>query len=108
MSFANKLLSLGGTLALGGGFLSSFFYTVDAGEKALLFDRAFQGIKENIYGEGMHFYIPFFQVNHFDNKGGFLDNYEQFNGPKVQLSCWKVFFSCNNYFFFLRNRLSSQ
>lgn len=63
MSFANKLISLGGGLALGGGFLSSFFYTVDAGEKALLFDRAFSGIKENIYGEGMHFYIPFFQVN---------------------------------------------
>lgn len=54
-------MSLGSALVLGGGFLSSFFYTVDAGEKALLFDRAFKGIREDIYGEGMHFYIPVIQ-----------------------------------------------
>ncbi len=41
MSFATKLISLGSTLAVGGFFLGRFFFTVDAGERALLFDRAF-------------------------------------------------------------------
>lgn len=46
MSFGSKLISLGSTITIGGLVLSKFFFTVDAGEKALLFDRAFSGIKE--------------------------------------------------------------
>ena len=55
----SALIGLGSALVIGGGILNSFFYTVDAGEKAILFDRAFSGVREATYGEGMHFYIPF-------------------------------------------------
>ena len=60
MERISSLLILGGGLITGGSFfLNTFFYTVDAGERAVLFDKAFGGVKPNIYGEGMHFYIPF-------------------------------------------------
>lgn len=55
----NLLMSLGGLLAGGTIFMKSFFYTVDAGERAIMFDKAFGGLKENVIGEGMHFYLPF-------------------------------------------------
>jgi prohibitin 1 len=54
----SALIFLGGSLAFGGTILSNFFFTVDAGERAILFDRAFGGVREAIYGEGMHFYVP--------------------------------------------------
>lgn len=61
-----NLLQLGGLAILGGGFfLNTFFYTVDAGHRAIIFDKAFGGVKEKIVGEGMHFYIPFIQVSFF-------------------------------------------
>lgn len=41
MNFGAKLISIGSTLAIGGLFVGRFFFTVDAGEKGLLFDRAF-------------------------------------------------------------------
>ena len=49
-----------GLLATGVG-VTQFFFTIDAGECALLFDR-FQGIKPKLYQEGMHFRIPFIQT----------------------------------------------
>lgn len=59
-----NLMSVAGAAILGGGvFLNTFFYTVDAGHRAVIFDKAFGGVKETISGEGMHFYIPFVQVN---------------------------------------------
>ncbi|KAL4483004.1 hypothetical protein ABPG74_019030 [Tetrahymena malaccensis] len=61
MSFATKLITLGGAISGLGFFVGRFFFTVDAGERAIMFDRANGGIREKIYGEGMHFYIPFFQ-----------------------------------------------
>ncbi|EGR34058.1 prohibitin, putative [Ichthyophthirius multifiliis] len=57
----SALIFSGGALALTGTIISNLFFTVDAGERAILFDRAFGGIREKIYGEGMHFYIPMFQ-----------------------------------------------
>lgn len=61
---SNLLVTAGLGLAGGSFFLKSFFFTVDAGkffdlgERAIMFDKAFGGIKENIIGEGMHFYVP--------------------------------------------------
>ena len=46
--------------------MKNFFFTVDAGlelikgERYILFDKAFGGVSDKIYGEGMHFFIPFF------------------------------------------------
>lgn len=48
-----------GLAVLGGGLLAyNCFYTVDAGYRAVIFDKAFGGVKEVVVGEGMHFYIP--------------------------------------------------
>lgn len=53
---------------VGAGFLatgilfSRFIFVVDGGERGVVFDR-FKGVKEKIYGEGMHFIIPLIQVN---------------------------------------------
>jgi prohibitin 1 len=55
---ANTALYLGGTLAVGSIFLNSFFYTVEPGHRAIIFDKAFGGVQEKVVGEGMHFYIP--------------------------------------------------
>lgn len=52
-----------GTVILGTYLgLTTFFYTVDGGQRGLIFDR-FSGVKEKIYGEGMHFYLPIIQVS---------------------------------------------
>lgn len=56
--FANLALSAGLAIVGSGLFFKSFTYTVDAGERAIIFDRLFGGLKEKIYGEGMHFYFP--------------------------------------------------
>jgi len=44
------------------GFLSRFppCFSVDGGQKAILFDR-FRGILPQVHGEGLHFLIPFLQ-----------------------------------------------
>ena len=60
---ANLLTAPGFGLLGGGVFLNTFFYTVDAGHRAVIFDKAFGGVKETVVGEGMHFYIPFIQVS---------------------------------------------
>lgn len=54
-----NILSLAGGVILGGGLLfKTFTYTVDAGHRAVIFNKLQGGIKETIVGEGMHFYIP--------------------------------------------------
>ncbi len=59
MDKAANLLSLAGSVILGGGlFFNTFFYTVDAGHRAVIFNKLKGGIQEAIVGEGMHFYIP--------------------------------------------------
>jgi prohibitin 1 len=55
---SNLLVTAGMVMAGGSMFIKSCFYTVDAGERAILFDKANGGIRDNIIGEGMHFYIP--------------------------------------------------
>lgn len=59
---SNMFIALGGVLFGSAVFLKNFFYTVDAGERAIIFDRLFGGLKSDVIGEGMHFYMPFVQV----------------------------------------------
>lgn len=62
MERAANALFTAGTLIVGSTvFLKTFTYTVDGGQRALIFDR-FRGLREKIFGEGMHFYVPFIQV----------------------------------------------
>ncbi|KAI7841531.1 hypothetical protein COHA_004702 [Chlorella ohadii] len=47
-------------LGIGGSALQSSLYTVDGGERAVMYDRI-QGVLEEPIGEGMHVRIPWFQ-----------------------------------------------
>ncbi|XP_061457791.1 prohibitin 1-like [Rhineura floridana] len=51
---------LGLGLAVVGGVVNSVLYTMDAGHRAVIFDR-FQGVQDNVVGEGSHFLIPWVQ-----------------------------------------------
>jgi hypothetical protein len=51
---------------VGGFALTRFIFVVDGGERALKYDKI-RGVQPHIYGEGMHFYIPIFQVNKLVN-----------------------------------------
>ena len=57
----NKMQKLGLVMMTGGFVASRFFFVVDGGERALMYDKA-RGLQSKIYGEGMHFYIPGLQV----------------------------------------------
>ncbi|XP_069760898.1 prohibitin 1 [Narcine bancroftii] len=61
---AAKLLETVGKLGLGlaiaGGIVNSALYNVDAGHRAVIFDR-FRGVQELVSGEGTHFLIPWVQ-----------------------------------------------
>lgn len=59
---ASALISFGAVIVGGTLILNSCFYTVDAGERAIIFDRLFGGLKGDVIGEGMHFFIPIMQV----------------------------------------------
>ena len=62
---ANRLFNWTTRLGVGlmgaGVALTQFFFTVDGGERGILFDR-FRGVKPKVYGEGMHLRIPFIQL----------------------------------------------
>jgi prohibitin 1 len=45
---------------VGGSLLATSLYTVDGGERAVIFDRL-SGVKKEVKGEGTHFLIPFIQ-----------------------------------------------
>ena len=47
-------------LGLGGSFLNASLYTVDGGEKAVIFDR-FRGVLNTSVGEGTHILVPWLQ-----------------------------------------------
>ncbi|XP_032768436.1 prohibitin-like [Rattus rattus] len=47
-------------LAVAGGVVNSTLYNVDAGHRAVIFDR-FQGVQDAVVGEGTHFLIPWVQ-----------------------------------------------
>jgi len=53
----NGVIRLGIAVALVGGAANSMLYNVDGGHRAVIFDR-FQGIKDEVVGEGTHFMIP--------------------------------------------------
>ncbi|NXL96937.1 PHB protein, partial [Tyrannus savana] len=48
---------LGLGLAVAGGVVNSALYNVDAGHRAVIFDR-FRGVQDVVVGEGTHFLIP--------------------------------------------------
>ncbi|CAO2644947.1 Prohibitin 1 [Lemmus lemmus] len=47
-------------LAVAGGVVNSALYNVDAGHRAVIFDR-FRGVQDVVVGEGTHFLIPWVQ-----------------------------------------------
>lgn len=47
-------------LAVAGGVVNSALYNVDAGHRAVIFDR-FRGVQDIVVGEGTHFLIPWVQ-----------------------------------------------
>ncbi|KAL8176114.1 UNVERIFIED_CONTAM: hypothetical protein K2H54_022053 [Gekko kuhli] len=51
---------LGLGLAIAGGVVNSALYNVDAGHRAVIFDR-FRGVQDIVVGEGTHFLIPWVQ-----------------------------------------------
>jgi len=55
-----RLGQLGLGVALAGGVVNSALYNVDAGHRAVIFDR-FAGVKDVVVGEGTHFFIPWVQ-----------------------------------------------
>lgn len=56
----SQLGKLGIGLAVVGGVANSALYNVDAGHRAVIFDR-FAGVKQYVAGEGTHFIIPMIQ-----------------------------------------------
>ncbi|KAF2350845.1 Band 7 domain [Trinorchestia longiramus] len=52
-----KLLALAGAAAFG---VQQSLYTVDGGHRAIIFNRI-GGVQKDIYSEGLHFRIPWFQ-----------------------------------------------
>ncbi|KAE9616305.1 putative prohibitin, Band 7 domain-containing protein [Lupinus albus] len=60
VSFLSNLGRASFGLGLAGTLLNSTLYTVDGGQRAVLFDR-FRGILDDTVGEGTHFLIPWVQ-----------------------------------------------
>ncbi|KAG5575500.1 hypothetical protein H5410_055634 [Solanum commersonii] len=60
VSFLTNIARAAFTLGLGGALVNSSLYTVDGGQRAVLFDR-FNGVLEKTVGEGTHFLIPWLQ-----------------------------------------------
>ncbi|XP_041473466.1 prohibitin-like [Lytechinus variegatus] len=56
----SRLGSIGIGVAVVGGIANSALYNVDAGHRAVIFDR-FAGVKDYVMGEGTHFLIPLVQ-----------------------------------------------
>jgi len=62
----NKLGYLGVAVAAAGSIVNATLYNVEAGHRAVIFDR-FRGILDEVAGEGTHFYVPWVQKpNIFD------------------------------------------
>ena len=70
MNFVNRLSGMGPVIGsglavvLGGGALSYGVYNslfiVEGGQRGVLFNRL-DGVKRQVYGEGMHFAVPWFE-----------------------------------------------
>ena len=48
-------------MLLGGVVLSRFVFVVDGGERGVIFDKI-RGVRQKVYGEGMHFMVPILQT----------------------------------------------
>lgn len=59
-SFLNNIARAAFGLGIGTTILNSSLYTVDGGQRAVLFDR-FRGVIEETVSEGTHFLIPWLQ-----------------------------------------------
>eukprot|EP00243_Klebsormidium_subtile_P004012 TRINITY_DN17795_c0_g1_i1.p1 TRINITY_DN17795_c0_g1~~TRINITY_DN17795_c0_g1_i1.p1 ORF type:complete len:287 (-),score=72.02 TRINITY_DN17795_c0_g1_i1:366-1226(-) len=59
-TFLSRLGQLGVLIGIGGSALQASLYTVDGGERAVIFDRLV-GVKDQTVGEGTHFLIPVLQ-----------------------------------------------
>lgn len=60
--FFNRIGQLGVGMLLGGIVLTRFTFVVDGGERAVIFNKI-KGVQNKVYGEGMHFMIPFLMVS---------------------------------------------
>ncbi|CAL7950643.1 unnamed protein product [Xylocopa violacea] len=58
--YLNRLGHFGAAMAITGSVIHTSLYTVDGGHRAVIFDR-FKGIKNQVVGEGTHFFIPWVQ-----------------------------------------------
>nr|QBH74220.1 prohibitin [Isotomurus palustris] len=58
--FLTRIGQLGVGVAVVGGVVNSALYNVDGGHRAVIFDR-FTGVKNDVVGEGTHFYVPWVQ-----------------------------------------------
>lgn len=56
----DKLIKWAVPVGLGLSVASNSIYSVDGGERAVIFDRL-AGVRKNVVGEGMHFVIPWLQ-----------------------------------------------
>ncbi|ESQ46882.1 hypothetical protein EUTSA_v10027882mg [Eutrema salsugineum] len=63
VSFLSNLAKAAFGLGTAATVLNSSLFTVDGGERAVLFDR-FRGVMDQTVGEGTHFLIPFLQKPH--------------------------------------------
>jgi regulator of protease activity HflC (stomatin/prohibitin superfamily) len=59
--FFNRLGSLGGGLVVMGIIGTRFVFVVDGGYRAVIFNKL-KGVQPTIYGEGMHFKLPFIML----------------------------------------------
>lgn len=59
-ALADKIARLAVPVGIVASIVSSSLYSVDGGQRAVIFDR-WQGIKQQVVGEGMHFVIPWLQ-----------------------------------------------
>ncbi|XP_047972204.1 prohibitin-3, mitochondrial-like [Salvia hispanica] len=56
----NNIARAAFAVGIGGAAANSCLYTVDGGQRAVIFDR-FQGVKPDTVGEGTHFLVPWLQ-----------------------------------------------
>ncbi|KAF5208156.1 Prohibitin, partial [Thalictrum thalictroides] len=63
VSLLNNIAKAALFLGVGSTAVNSSLYTVDGGERAVLFDR-FHGVLDETVGEGTHILIPFVQKPH--------------------------------------------
>lgn len=66
--FFDRLGMLGVSMLASGLIANQFLFTVDGGHRVVVFHKT-KGVLEKIYGEGMHFMIPFLmEPKHFETR----------------------------------------